>query len=323
MKVLLDADTGVDDALGILYLAWAQNQGLVDVLASGTVGGNIHVDLSTRNTLKLWELVGLAVPVARGANKPLLAPLHEAKHVHGDDGLANTNLDPPRGQETGEHAVDQVIRLSHEFPRELTVLAFGPLTNLGIAFVRDPHLAERLKRVVLMGGAATGGNVTPVAEANIANDPEAARMVFTSGVPLTMIGLDVTHQTRLVEKDLEPLERLDNQRAHFVLQLMHFIMDAYHKLGYEPPVCVLHDPLSAGVCVDPGLVRTQPFHVEVETRGQFTRGMTIADRRPRPGSDPTVEVALEVDAQRFVRDFMDAILWWAQGGETQPADTTE
>ncbi len=317
MKVLLDVDTGVDDALGILYLAHAQHQGLVDILASGTVGGNIHVDLSTRNTLKLWELVGLDIPVAAGGNKPLLQPLHEAKHVHGHDGLANTDLEPPRGKPTGEHAVDQIIRLSEEHPGELTLIAFGPLTNLGIAFVRDPHLAERFRRVVLMGGCMVGGNVTPVAEANIANDPEAARMVFTSGVPITMIGLDVTHQTYLLEKDLEPLEKLDNERARFALQLIRFMMNAYQELGYEPPMCVLHDPLSAGVVVHPDLVRTDKYHVEVETRGQFTRGMTIADRRPRPAHEPTVDVAVEVDAQRFVADFMDAILWWAQGGEKQ------
>ncbi len=178
-------------------------------------------------------------------------------------------------------------------------------------------MAERLQRVILMGGSVTGGNVTPVAEANIANDPEAARMVFTSRVPITMIGLDVTHQTYLLEEDLGPLEKLDNERAHFALQLTRFMMNAYHELGYEPPLCVLHDPLSAGVCVHPDLVRTDRYHVEVETRGQFTRGMTIADRRPRPAQEPTVEVATGVDAQRFVTDFMDAILWWAQEGEGQ------
>ena len=315
MKVLLDADTGVDDALGILYLAHAQSQGLVDVIATGTVGGNIHVDLSTRNTLKLWEMVGLEVPVAKGANKPLLAPLHAAPHVHGDDGLANTNLSPPVGKPTGEHAVDQIMRLSREHAGELTLLAFGPLTNLGIAFVRDPELAERLERVVLMGGAITGGNVSPVAEANISNDPEAARMVFTSGVPITMIGLGVTHQNYLLEADLAPLEKFNNERSGFVLQIMRFMMNAYHELGHDPPICVLHDPLSAGVCVHPDLVRTERLHVDVETRGQFTRGMTVADRRPRPGKEPTVDVALEVDAKRFVADFMEALVWWTQEGD--------
>jgi len=314
MKVLLDADTGVDDALGILYLAHAQNEGRVDVVATGTVGGNIHVDVSTRNTLKLWELAGLDVPVAKGANKPLLAPLHAAPHVHGDDGLANTNLAPPRSMTTGEHAVEQIIRLSHEHAGELTVLAFGPLTNLGIAFVRDPQLAERLERVVLMGGAIAAGNVTPVAEANIANDPEAARMVYTSGVPITMVGLGVTHQTVLLEEDLAALVRLDSDRARFVLHIMRFMMDAYHKLGHEPPICVLHDPLAAGVCVDPGLVQTQPLHVEIETRGQFTRGMTIADRRARAAHVPTVDVAVKVDAERFEAQFMEALEGWARDG---------
>lgn len=140
-------------------------------------------------------------------------------------------------------------------------------------------------------------------------------MVFTSGVPITMIGLDVTHQTYLLEEDLQPLEQLNNERARFAVQLMRFMMEAYHKLGYEPPLCVLHDPLSAGVCVHPDLVRTERYHIEVETRGQFTRGMTIADRRPSPAQEPTVDVAVEVDHRRFVDDFMDSVLWWARRGD--------
>lgn len=111
-----------------------------------------------------------------------------------------------------------------------------------------------------------------------------------------------------------PLEKRDNERSRFVLQLMRFMMNAYHELGHDPPICVLHDPLSAGVCVHPDLVRTERLHVEVETRGQFTRGMTVADRRPRPGKEATVDVALEVDAERFVADFMEALLWWTQQG---------
>lgn len=139
-------------------------------------------------------------------------------------------------------------------------------------------------------------------------------MVFTSGVPITMIGLGVTHQTCLLEKDLAPLARLDNDRARFVLHIMRFMMDAYHKLGHEPPICVLHDPLSAGVCVEPGLVQTQRLHVEVETRGQFTRGMTIADRRARAAHEPTVDVAVKVDAEGFVPRFLEALMWWSQDG---------
>jgi purine nucleosidase len=317
MKVLLDADTGVDDALGILYLAYAQHQGLVDVVAIGSVGGNIPAALSTRNTLRMLELTGLDVPVAQGANKPLLSPLREATHVHGDDGLANTHLEPPRSKETGEHAVDQILRLSREYAGELTLLAFGPLTNLGIAFVRDPELAQRVERVVLMGGSTQVGNVTATAEANIANDPEAARMVFASGAPMTMVGLDVTHQTYLTEEDFRPLKDMDNERSRFVMQLMHFMMDAYTHFGYDPPICVLHDPLSAGVCLHPDLVKTERLYADVETHGRLTRGMTVVDHRLRTPHEPNVDVAVAVDAQRFVKEFMDALVWWVQrdGGQ--------
>lgn len=317
MKVLLDADTGVDDAIGMLYLAHAQHKGLVDIVGTGTVGGNVPADLTTRNTLKLWELARLDIPVAKGANKPLLSPLHAAAHVHGTDGLADTNLTPPRTRETGEHAVDQILRLSHEYAGELILLAFGPLTNLGIAFVRDPSLAKRVRRVVLMGGSTEAGNVTATAEANIANDPEAARMVFTSGATITMVGLNVTHQTCLLEDDLRPLAQIDNARARFVLRLIRFMMDAYVRLGYQLPICVLHDPLSAGACLHPDIVRTKKLFVDVETHGILTRGMTVVDSRVNPAGEPNVDVAVEVDAPRFVTDFLGALMWWVQeeGGE--------
>ncbi len=314
MKILLDADTGVDDALGIIYLAYAQHKGWAEILATGAVGGNVHVDLTTRNTLKMWELTGLDIPVAKGANKPLLQPLTEEARVHGDDGLANTHLGPPRRRETGEHAVDQILRLSHEHAGELTLLAFGPLTNLGIAFLREPDLAQRLKRVVLMGGSTHHGNVTPVAEANIANDPEAARLVFASGAPITMVGLNVTYDTFLLARDLEPLHRIGNDKSRLGVQITQFMMNAYAGFGYDPPICVLHDPLAAGAAVHPELVRTEKYHVAVETAGSLTRGMTVVDQRIRAAEAPTADVAVEVKAKRFTTEFMESLLWWAQNG---------
>jgi inosine-uridine nucleoside N-ribohydrolase len=311
MKVLLDVDTGVDDALGLLYLADAQRRGEVEIIASGTVGGNADVEKTTRNTLKLWEMVDLDIPVAKGANKPVLTELNAVPHIHGDDGLANTHLDPPHRQPTGEHAVDQIIRLSREYEGELILLAFGPLTNLGIAFLKEANLANRLKRIILMGGSLSGGNETPAAEANIYNDVEAAYIVFNSGVPITMVGLDVTHHTYLEEKDLAPLERIGNEQARFTLHLIRYMMQSYQNLGRKPQ-CVLHDPLSAGVCLYPDLVRTEKCHVDIETRGVLTRGMTVADRRPWPAHEANVDVALEVDATRFVTGYMAALLRWSQ-----------
>ena len=163
-----------------------------------------------------------------------------------------------------------------------------------------------------MGGSTQVGNVTATAEANIANDPEAARMVFASGAPITMVGLDVTHQTCLTEEDFEPFRGIDSERSRFVTRLARFMMDAYSKFGYDPPICVLHDPLSAGVCIHPDVVRTENLYVDVETHGRMTRGMTVVDARLRAAGEPNVDVAVEVDAQRFVEDFRQALAWWVR-----------
>lgn len=309
MKLLLDIDPGVDDALGMIYLADAYHQKQIDIVAIGTIGGNTNVTRTTQNALKLCEMLNITVPIAKGADNPLLYALSSAEFIHGDDGLANTELEPPTTTATDEHAVDQLLRLSHALHGELTVLAFGPLTNLGIAFLRDPSLAERLERVVLMGGGINFGNVNAVAEANIYNDPEAARLVFRSGVPITMVGLDVTHQTVLTEADLAQLTGIDNGRSRFTQQLITHMMDAYAALG-RPRECVLHDPLSAGVCVDPSFVTTEKFYVDVEIRGEITRGMTVVDRRADPDGEPYVDVAVAVDGERFVKAFMASVMSW-------------
>lgn len=314
MKVLLDVDTGVDDALALLLLADAHHRGRVRLIGCGTVAGNVEVAQTTRNTLKILELAHLEIPVAEGAARPLLGPLHTAPYVHGDDGLANSALPAPLREPTGEHAVEQILRLSHLYAGELTLLSFGPLTNLGLAFLRDPALARRLRRVVVMGGTLGAGNVSATAEANVYNDPEAARIVLGSGAPVTLVGLDVTHQTYLEEAEVKPLEWVRGPRASLALHFMRHLMDSYGRLG-RAPQCVLHDPLAAGVCIEPDLVQTQSLHVDVETSGELTRGMTVADRRPAPEGATRIDVALEVDAGRFKEDFLRAIIRWAGEAE--------
>ena len=311
MNLILDIDPGVDDALGMIYLADALHKGTIQISAIGTIGGNTNVTRTTQNALRLCELLGINAPVARGTETPLLYALNSAEFIHGGDGLADTNLTPPTRKATGEHAVDQLLRMSLEQPGEYTILAFGPLTNLGLAMLRDPGLAHRLQRVVLMGGGIDFGNVNAVSEANIYNDPEAARILFRSGVPITMVGLDVTHQTILTESHLARLAAFRNERADLTRKLIGHMMDAYEALG-RPRECVLHDPLSAGVCVDPTYVTTRKYHVDVETHGELTRGMTVVDRRLVPAEPINVDVAVAVDAQRFVDDFMATLLAWAQ-----------
>lgn len=311
MKLMVDVDTGIDDALALVYLAHLQSQGKVRILGSSTVGGNVDVAQTTQNTLRMWEMLGLEVPVAPGATKPLMAELNPAPYVHGDDGLGNTHLPPPRRESAPESADQMLLRLSEEHAGELTLLTTAPLTNIALALLRDPGLAKRLQRIVVMGGAVFTGNVTPVAEANIANDPEAAQIVFECGAPITLVGLDVTHQTYLEEPDLAPLEALENERSRFLLQIIRFISNAYEELsGWNR--CVLHDPLAAAVAVHPELVHTERRHVSVETRGEWTRGMTVVDRRGRaPLGEANLDVALEVQAARFKAEFLESLLAWA------------
>ena len=314
IKLLLDVDTGIDDALALFYLAHAQKKGEIEILGSTTVGGNVEVSQTTLNTLKIWEMLDLDVPVAAGAQQPLMVALNPAPYVHGDDGLGNTFLPPPKKLPAKESAAEMILRLSHEYAGELTLLTTAPLTNIAVALLQDPDLAKRMRKVVIMGGAVFTGNVSAVAEANIANDPEAARIVFRSGMEMTLIGLDVTHEVYWEEQDLQELVKINNERSAFLLQIIGFISTAYENLsGWKR--CVLHDPLAAGVCLFPDLVKCEKRYVDVELNGELTRGMTVVDRRGRtPLGEENMQVALEVDAERFKTQLMESLLAWAREG---------
>ena len=314
IKLLLDVDTGIDDALALFYLAHAQKKREIEILGSTTVGGNVEVGQTTLNTLKIWEMLDLDIPVASGSKQPLMVPLNPAPFVHGDDGLGNTFLPAPKKLPTEESAAEMILRLSHEYAGELTLLTTAPLTNIAVALLQDPSLAKRICKVVIMGGAVFTGNVSAVAEANIANDPEAARIVFRSGMEMTLIGLDVTHEVYWEEQDLQDLVKIANGRSAFLLKIIDFISTAYESLtGWKR--CVLHDPLAAGVCLFPDLVKAEKRYVDVELNGDLTRGMTVVDRRGRtPLGEENMQVALKVDAERFKKQLMQSLLVWVQEG---------
>tara|TARA_Y100001970_G_scaffold264602_1_gene351372 strand:- start:4899 stop:5843 length:945 start_codon:yes stop_codon:yes gene_type:complete len=312
IKLLVDVDTGIDDALALFYLAFAQKQGYVKILGSSTVGGNVSVEQTTQNTLKIWEMIGLNIPVAKGAEKPLKGDLKIAPFVHGDDGLGNTFLPNTNKLPSEESAVEMILRLSRENSGSLTILTTAPLTNLAEAIKDDLGLAKRINKLIIMGGGVYTGNVSAVAEANIANDPEAARIVFNSGMDMTMVGLDVTHKVYYEEKDLNSLKEIGNNRSKFILEIIHFISSAYEKLtGWNR--CVLHDPLAAGVCIFPDLIKSELRFTDVELNGELTRGMTVVDRRERePLGEENMKVALEVDSERFKTQLMESLLFWAK-----------
>jgi purine nucleosidase/pyrimidine-specific ribonucleoside hydrolase len=319
-RVIIDTDPGVDDALALILALQSPE---LQVEAITTVSGNVHVDVATRNAL---TVLGLFPPerrprVAKGADGPLRRPLYTAAHVHGDDGLGGVSvLRRPDGQPCylqatdalGTcHAVDCLLDLIGRFPGELTLIALGPLTNVAQALQRDAAVMRQLAGLVIMGGAvAVPGNVTPVAEFNIYVDPEAAQIVFAAGLPLTLIGLDVTERVRLTTEMLaQRVQPLGTQVGQFLIdctaQTMHF-SDRVERA----PGMAMHDPLAVGVVIDSTLVRTSPLPVQVETAGEWTTGMTVGDRRSgRPGlkASANANVALDVDGSRFLDVFLTRV----------------
>ena len=321
--VILDMDPGVDDALAIILAMLSPE---LEVEAITTVSGNVHVDLCTRNVLRILEVLKpQATPIIAGGEAgPLLGarPLLDASDIHGQDGLGDLNRftdndgitkrypEPSLHPISSDHAVDVILSLISDNPHEITLISTGPLTNTARVIIQDPERMRKVKEIIVMGGAFNvPGNVTAVAEFNIFMDPFAADVVVNSGLPITFVGLDVTHQVRLqefhVRREIAPL---NTQLAQFICDITSIYMDSHgEKDGIAG--CYLHDPLAVGVAIDPSLVETEDLHVQVETQGRITMGMTVADLRPvrRRDSIPNVRVCTDVDADRFMTLFLDTI----------------
>jgi purine nucleosidase len=302
--ILLDCDTGIDDALTLLYLARLVRAGAAELVAAGTVHGNVAPDAGARNTLRVLERAGLdGVPVAVGAVAPMGQPASYAHEFHGTDGLGDTGgLADPAGRLADVSAPEQIIRLARARPGELTLVAVGPLTNLGIALLLEPALPGLLRQVVVMGGAFDHpGNVTPHAEANIWHDPEAAELVFTADWPVVLVPLDATHPTAVDGAWLDRLAAADSDVARFASRILEFYVSAYRPaLGGRG--AVIHDALAAMLAIDPALGAYVDRPVRVELRGEHTRGATLWDRRPPPPAGPgrrAVRVAVRADADAF------------------------
>ena len=315
--VLLDVDPGIDDALAILL---ALRSPELSVEAITVVAGNVDVEQGLENTLKVLELAGAqSIPVAKGAASPLKGKLTTARHVHGNNGLGDIHLPTPSLSPYKGHASELLVAKVGELPGDLTLIPVGPLTNIATALTEHTDLIPQIKEIVLMGGSFSGGNVTPAAEFNIYNDPEAAEIVFGSGVPVRMVTLDVTRSTILHSKDLPNMEPDSHPVNRFV-----FALNAYHERTRGADGVYLHDPLAVGIVIDPGFVSTESAFVEVETSGDKTRGTTIANRRGyrlvheegptemrvvgQQPIEPNAEITIGVEAERFVRFFLERVL---------------
>lgn len=309
--IVMDVDTGVDDALAIILAHRAPN---AQVVAIGTVTGNVSSEQAATNTLKTLDALGAQTPVAVGAARAMAREPLPPENVHGADGLGDADLPAPARTPTGEHAVDQLLRLVHERPGELSLFASGPLTNLGLALQRDPELPRLVKEVMVMGGAIiAAGNVTPTAEFNIYCDPEAADLVFAADWPVTLVALDVTMRALLRAEQLATLRASERPLARFTMSILPPYLALYsRRFGSE--AVTMHDPLAMGLLLDPSLALERVrLDTRVETAGELTAGMTVADRRSLigPGYDQPIhplDIPLEVDTPRFIAMLMGALL---------------
>ena len=320
--LVIDVDTGIDDALALLY---ACAEPSAHMLGVSTVVGNVSLEAATRNTRAVLSLAGRnEIPVWPGSATPLSNFAADARAVHGETGLGYAVLPEPPQSAQGAHAVDAIVGAAHAHPGRLVLVATGPLTNIALAVMREPELPRLLKRFVIMGGAyREPGNVTPSAEFNIWHDPEAARIVFRAfggpgGTPVVAIGLDVTHKTTFDPSDLVALETRSAEHplgpalTRFIQDASRHYFDRMEKRRGKR-ILVMHDPLALAVALDPTLVATRRVAVDVETAGRLTTGATIADWRGDWARLANSEVAVSVDAERFRRMFFDAMARLADG----------
>ena len=305
--IILDTDPGVDDALAILL---AFNSPEISVKAVTTVAGNVSHNQGHLNAKKLLNFLKKGnIPVSKGAEKPIMRITKHAERIHGKKGLGLANLPAPSIKTSSFNAVEIILKKTEEFGKKLTLLAIGPLTNIASAILADPELPKKVGGLVIMGGAYNlnpygYGNINSVAEFNIWFDPEAAQIVFNSGIPLTCAGLDITTipENRLSSTLFEEIKKKNTKKSRLVVNLCQNIVERFNGIS-------LHDPMALAYVIDPSMFKTQRFRVNIETRGEITRGMTIIDRDYNTilGKKANTEIIVEVEAERFHSLIIDRI----------------
>jgi purine nucleosidase len=321
VPLILDVDTGVDDALALLYAVASPE---VELIGATCVMGNITVEQATTNTLAVLEAAGRGdVEVARGAARPLEREHIPFPVVHGERGLGRADPPPPRAEASSRSAVELIVQTAHARPGEVLLMATGPLTNVALAIREEPHLPDLLAGFALMGGAfARAGNVTPAAEANAWVDPEAAAEVFRAFAGVdeerlpVCVGLDVTERAVMRTPDLDEVcaPAPTSGLGHLIHGATSFYLDFYAEVVHQDG-CRLHDPLAVAIAIDPSLARLETTRVEVETDGRWTTGQTVADLAGVRGSpwpvgwepEDNARVALDVDEALFLKRFVERV----------------
>ena len=297
-KIILDCDPGHDDAIAMV-LALASPE--LDVKAITASAGNQTPDKTLRNVLRMLTLLGRQdIPVAGGARKPLMRELIIADNVHGESGLDGPALPEPDFTPQACTAVELMAKTLRESPQPVTIVATGPQTNVALLLNSHPELHDKIARIVMMGGAMVLGNWQPAAEFNIYVDPEAAEIVFQSGIPVVMAGLDVTHRAQIHGLDIERFRQVGNPVATIVAELLDFFMEYHKDAKWGFTGAPLHDPCTIAWLLKPELFTSVERWVGVETQGKYTQGMTVVDYYFLTGKQPNTTVLLDIDRERFV-----------------------
>lgn len=308
-KLILDLDTGIDDALALTY-AFASPE--FDLIGVTCTYGNVLIDQGCRNVLDICDFFGRSdVPVYRGLPHALakeefyVQPI--SAFIHGANGIGNVELPHTHREVEHENAVDFIIKAAHTYGEDLVIVPTGPQTNLAAAFQQDPDIVHLIGKVVLMGGALTVcGNVSPWSEANIAQDPEACNITFRSGMNGTMVGLDVTLQTLLTYRHTQEWRQIGTPQADFLADMTDYYIKSYETTSPHLGGCGLHDPLAMGVACDPSFVTTLGINMKCDIDAP-TRGRTIGDNDRLNDPHKSMHVAVTVDSERYLKEFMARI----------------
>lgn len=305
-RIIIDCDPGYDDAVALLLAAGNPD---IEVLAITTVAGNQTIEKVTKNALRIAKLCGMEnVPVAMGSSRPLLRDqVVVAANIHGESGLDGTTLPETDFKVDHRHAAQMIIDIVMSEPEKtVTLVPIGPLTNIALAARMEPRIVERVKEVVLMGGGYHIGNIRPMAEFNIENDPEAAHIVFEEKWKIVMVGLDLTYQALATDEVKARIAEMKTPVGQFLTDVLtQFSMTYKKSKGFdEPPV---HDPCAVAYVIDPDCIEVRQAPVHVEYRGMYTNGMTVTDLRKKAPEDCHTFVATKLDHKRFWQLIEDAV----------------
>lgn len=300
IPVIIDCDPGLDDAVA-LFMAGANEK--IDIKAVTVVAGNQTLDKVGNNALRILGFGRIDVPVAFGFEKPIVRELNIASEVHGEDGLYGVKIPESTLKPSNLHAIDLIAKILRESNEKITLIPMGPLTNIAMFLKIYSELKDKIERISLMGGAINGGNRTSAAEFNIFVDPEAADIVFKSGIPITMCGLDVTQKTIVFKDDIERIKSISNPVAKLVGEILENLSKYHKEDGIEG--CYLHDPVAVSCVANPTIIKTTPLKVDIELQGKYTTGATVGNFNKRFNYNPNADVAFDIDRETFVKEIIE------------------